>query len=524
MTPDTRQSSQNLASTIGKNTLFGVVARLAQVATRFITVPIVIGHLGLGGYGIWSIIMTTAAYMRFGSVGIKSAFQKYVAEATAKNDFEETNKLLSTGCAIMLVVSIAGLIPILMFSRQLAKATGIPPEFLDSAAASFSVLAWIMLLSNVGSVFEAIVMGGHRIDLARNLTTAFTVAEAVAIVIALHFGCGLLAMASIMAASEAGFVICCYFAARNILPEVQVRWAFVSKSVIRELIRFAGSYQLVNILEVLYASILPFTVLRAFGADASGIFAIVTRLVGSATMLSDSLLLPILSGGAMVFASGSVERMQQLIAKSFKVTLGLTLFPLGFLSVFGSAIVFAWTGQVDSSITPAFWLVSLSSLFSALSLLQLVLYRTSGKALLDNVRQVLRIATLLSITLFARKLGFYGVLGGLAVAELVGMLLMLFAMAKTFPAFRGALLALDMLKLTAATAGILALAVLAARIPLPEFQETRMLETLRLAVVCSACALAAWPAVRLTGAVTGAEWGALVGSFVPRRFRKASNG
>src|SRR3984893_10391673 len=87
----------NLAVSIGKSTVFGVIARFAQVGTRLITVPIVISHLGIGGYGIWAIIMTAAAYMRFGSIGIKSAFQKYVAEATGSGDFETTNRLLSTG-------------------------------------------------------------------------------------------------------------------------------------------------------------------------------------------------------------------------------------------------------------------------------------------------------------------------------------------------------------------------------------------------------------------------------------------
>src|ERR1017187_523390 len=110
----------NLAASIGRNTLFGIVARFAQVVTRLVTIPIVIAHLGLGGYGIWAIIMTTAAYMRFGSVGIKSAFQKYVAEATGNGDFETANKLLSTGCAAMLLVSLAGLMPIAFLSRQLA--------------------------------------------------------------------------------------------------------------------------------------------------------------------------------------------------------------------------------------------------------------------------------------------------------------------------------------------------------------------------------------------------------------------
>ena len=164
----------SLAHTIGKNTIFGVVARIAQAGTRLITVPVVIAHLGLGGYGIWAIIMTASAYMRFGSIGIKSAFQKYVAEATGTGNYEEANRLLSTGSAAMFVLSICGLIPISLFSRQLAGALGVPPEFLKSAAGAISMLAVIMVLSNVAAAFEAIIMGGHRIDLARKFTTFLT--------------------------------------------------------------------------------------------------------------------------------------------------------------------------------------------------------------------------------------------------------------------------------------------------------------------------------------------------------------
>src|SRR6266566_1963599 len=185
----------SLAATVGKNTVFGVIARVAQAGTRLVTVPIVIAHLGLGGYGIWAIIMTAAAYMRFGSIGIKSAFQKYVAEATGNGNYERANQLLSTGTTVLLVISCVGLAPISLLSRQLAKAAGVPPEFLGSAAHAISMLAVIMLLSNFGAAFEAIVMGGHRIDLARKFTTFFTVAEAVAISIVLHFGYGLFAMA-----------------------------------------------------------------------------------------------------------------------------------------------------------------------------------------------------------------------------------------------------------------------------------------------------------------------------------------
>src|SRR5215470_14452557 len=109
---------RGLAASIGKNTVFGILSNVTQVGTRLVTVPIVIHHLGLGGYGIWNIIMMTATYMRFGSVGVKTAFQKYVAEATGNGDFERANRLLSTGCAVMLVLSVGGLIPIAFFSHQ----------------------------------------------------------------------------------------------------------------------------------------------------------------------------------------------------------------------------------------------------------------------------------------------------------------------------------------------------------------------------------------------------------------------
>src|SRR5580658_6991682 len=114
-------SDRDLAANIGKNTFFGIIASGMQIATRLATIPVVIHYLGLGGYGIWSIIMVTAAYMRFGSAGIKSAFQKYVAEATGNGDFETANKLVSTGSIAMLMLSLVGLIPVAFLSQKIAR-------------------------------------------------------------------------------------------------------------------------------------------------------------------------------------------------------------------------------------------------------------------------------------------------------------------------------------------------------------------------------------------------------------------
>jgi O-antigen/teichoic acid export membrane protein len=502
-----------MTAMVGKNTIYGIVASLFQVGTRLITVPIIIYHLGLGGYGIWSIIMTGAVYMRIGSVGIKGAFQKYVAEATGDGDYDKASKLLSTGTAAMTILSVAGLIPVVIFSRQLAIAAGIPPEFMRDSSWAFSVLALTMLFANSGAAYEAIVLGGHRIDLARRLNSILTVAEAIAIVAFLHIGWGLFAMASVMAASELIYLICCYAVAHRVVPKVHVAMRFVTKSVLRELIRFAGSYQLLNFLQLTYTGLVPIVVLRAYGADAAGVYAVASRLAQPVMMSHNAFLIPILSGGAMVFASGESERLRRLLAKSFKVTLALTLTPFALIAIFGTFMVEAWTGQKDPSFHYAIWLVCLALLFQSFSTLGLVLYRATGGAVMDNLREIMRLATFAPVLFMTHRIGFEGVLAWMAAGEFAGMILMFVALDKSFHVLDAKSLLPDTLRLTAATAGIVAFAAIVAH-AMPELAFSgRMLATVKLGVVGVATLVAAYPAMYLTGSISGAEIQSILGIF-----------
>jgi O-antigen/teichoic acid export membrane protein len=517
MTTTTSSSDHRLATAIGRNTIFGVLASAVQVGTRFVMVPVVIYHLGLGGYGIWSIIMATAGYMRFGSAGLKSAFQKYVAEATGNGDFETANELLSTGSISMLLLSVAGLIPVAIYAQKLARASGVPEQFLSSAAGAITLLALIMVMANFGSAFEAIVMGAHRIDLTRKFNIVTTTAEAVAIITLLHFGRGLFAMAVTMAISELVYVFCCFVASRRTLPEINIRMAYFTRNVFRELIRFAGSYQLVNVLEVLYSMLLPVIILKHFGAEIAGVYAVATRLVTAVLMGQDALILPLLSGGTLIFASGSSERLARFFRKSFKVTVAATLAPLAFVAAFGSLLVFAWTGQTSPQFGVAIWLTCLSSLFNSISRLQLVLYRASGNALHDNIRQAFRLGVLAILAVFGGVLGFHGVLLGLLLAELLGVTYMFSAMTSVLGFFSPKKLIPDAVRLAGATAVVITAGVAAVMMPLPWGASERTGALIKLSEVSLACVIASWPAAAFTGSISAEEQRTLVNLLTPWR-------
>ena len=62
------------------------------------------------------------------------------------------DQLFSTGSISMLVLSAIGLVPVAFCSRALARMSGVPAEFLPSAASlSIAVLSSIYVVSNFGA-------------------------------------------------------------------------------------------------------------------------------------------------------------------------------------------------------------------------------------------------------------------------------------------------------------------------------------------------------------------------------------
>lgn len=509
-----RPSEIELSASIARNTLFSVITNITSIGTRLATVPIVISYIGLDGYGIWSIIMIAGGYMRFGTVGVKSAFQKYVAAATGTHDYDAVSKLLSTGCALLFFLSVLGLIPIAFYSRDIAMWAGVPPRFMVSAGGAISMLAVFMLIANTGAVYEAIVMGGHRIDIVRKANIILCVIEAIFVVVVLWMGYGLFAMTGVMGISQLCYIIWCYFASSRVVPQIQVAPRHITRMVFRELLRYAGSYQLVSVLQMVYASLIPVAMLRGgFGADMVGIYALAQRLVSPVEMMRSALFVPMLSGGAMVYASGAIERMRTLLINSFKATLLLSLPILTFVSTFGLTIVLAWTGTTNALLPVVLIWVSLSSLLGTFSVLGSVLYRVSGQTIMDNLREVIRIIVLLVVLMSIQRLGLNGVLAAAVGAELLGVSIMFIALARTYDVFRPSYLLPEIYRIVPATIMVIGAGWIGSQLPVPVSVGVRTEAAIRLTAICITCAAAAWPSAIFTGAVSRSEVRAIISIF-----------
>ena len=515
-------SSRALTASIGKNTLFGVVGNLVHVLARIVVVPVMIRHLGLDGYGIWAVLMSIAAYITLGGAGVKSAFQKYVAEATGTGDYDRASRLLSTGTAAVLTLSVVVLVPLAVFSHSLAVAVGVPARFLVPATLAIRYLSITAIVANVSQTYQSILMGAHRIDLREKLNVVLDLLNGAATIGLLYLGFGLLTMCIVFCAYQLAGGALWYIYSRRILPDVRISSKFVTRSVVRELVRFGGSYQLVSMLELLYAAVLPVAILRFFGANAAGVFALAARLVSFATLIQGSYLQAILSGGSLVYASGSVEEINAFIVKAFKAMAVLSVLPLAFIALYGAKIAFVWTGKTDPLLEGAVCLLCAGGVCRSLSSLFRVLYRVSGGAVMDNAQLLLGLGVALLLWPFGPKIGFFGMVGGVNVlGQLLGLILMALSLTSRFKGFHASTLAPTLLRFCIAAAVILGASVAALYLKLSWGMNPRALDTIQLLTASAISLLVTLPALLFTGSISRSEARAMLNT-VSRKFASAA--
>ena len=506
-------STNKNTGSIAKNTAFGIAAQVTHIVTRIVLTPVVIAFLDIEGYGIWAVIMVMTNFMRLGVAGGKSAFQKYASEAMGTGDYESASKLLSTGSMLILVLSLFGLLPLAVFSRKFVFFLGVPDEFIGSAARAIAVLAVVMVLSNVGGVYESIIIGANRIDIVAKVSMLFSISEAVVIIAVLTKGYGLYQMAWVIAASEVGRLLTCYVISSHVFREIRIGACHVSRSMIPELIRFAGSYQVMNLLNLLYVSLLPLVMLKLFGAEVAGAFALCNRLVRTAMLVPEALLLPLLSAASYAQGLGKQQHVRNLMTKALKFTITTTIPSLGFLVLFGNTIVFAWTGKANDLLSIGLLGISFARLFRAIARVCMVLYRALGKASKDVVSQLLRIVVLGCSILVARKfLGFSGVLTAYALAELVGMIYLFYTIGTLLDNFARRIIRDTLVLITSTGIGLFA-CIMVTNLPVRLGVGERIEAVIRLLILLVTFILAGGLVMWRTGYLSPRERQAVVRLF-----------
>ncbi len=238
------------SKSIVKNVLYGFSTWLFPLGLSFVATPIIVRALGPEEYGIYAFVLGFIAYSFNFNVG--RAVTKYIAEYRANGETEKIREVVSATLFVNLIVGLAGLSVILVFSKYLVI------DVLKITAESQERTVWALYLSGFtifclifSQVFIAVLQGLHRFDIFAKITNLNNILLIAGNLILALTGYGLLALLSWNLAITAMTAIISAVVALRILPEISFNLKF-SRESLKLVFRYSSSviaYQiLANIL------------------------------------------------------------------------------------------------------------------------------------------------------------------------------------------------------------------------------------------------------------------------------------
>jgi O-antigen/teichoic acid export membrane protein len=387
----------------------------------FFLTPFVVGHLGSLAYGIWILAVSTVSYLNLLDLGLRSAIVRFVSKARAEGKVGEAQSAINA--ALVFRVGVAGGIGLLSVGLAFAfpHMFKVPPAMAYAAKVTVLLCSLGVAVTLLCGVFGAVLSAIHRFDVLSSISIGQTVARASGVLLILHSGRGLVALAywEFCIVCVAGMVT--WGAARACFPEGKVRLHRPEMETLRKI----SSYSFVTFLIVIAVQVVFYTDNLVVGAVLSVSVVTYYTIGGSLAMYSGQVsaalgqtFIPLAS---TLDAAGRPNDLQRLLLRGTQVLLALSL-PIDVALVLrGKTFIGLWVGPQYSEVSgTVLQILMISQFFSVANATasQIAFGVEKHKAVAKQATAEAALNLGLSVVL-AKTIGVYGVAWGTSISMAV---------------------------------------------------------------------------------------------------------
>ena len=154
---------------LGRSSLFGALAEVWRIGSRFLLTPIIIGAIGFTGYGTWTLLFSVAAYLSMANASFGVAYTKFTAECVHSGEYDRLAGILGAGIASVGAVAVVGLAATWWLSEPILRGLNVPVELqADARIALLIVMSTVVARLTIGCTLE-VLSGLQRVDLSHRL-------------------------------------------------------------------------------------------------------------------------------------------------------------------------------------------------------------------------------------------------------------------------------------------------------------------------------------------------------------------
>ena len=241
-------TDKNRPSRFARNAVANWIAFLYVAIVGFLLSPYVVDHLGATRYGVWALIAGLVGYLGLLDLGIRQAVNRYTARHHSAGDHLGCSLIISAALRLFGFLGLVAILLSVVLAWFAPHLFNIPGELADEARVIIVLGGLSIAVSLVSGVFGGVITGIERFDIQCCIEILLTTTRTVAIVLALHEGHGLLALAVIQLLATILNCIVVASAVRWLYPELRIRlWADLGPQM-RTILSFSASLTVLYVL------------------------------------------------------------------------------------------------------------------------------------------------------------------------------------------------------------------------------------------------------------------------------------
>ncbi len=341
-----RASSRNVRAVITGAT--GAIARVVQISTSLITVPIVIHYLGNERFGLWMTISSVLAMASFADFGIGNGVLNHVAKAFGRDDIDGVRSAVSSGFAVLGGISVVLLVALYSTFRFIPWADVFrvsSPQARSEAGPALLVFATCFALNIPLDIVQRVQLGlqqGFRTNIWQ-ICGSFMGLGGVILGTQLHVPLPILVLALAGAPVIAtGLNSIHYFVWGR--PDLRPRWSFVSTESISRIASLGGLFFILQVVVAVAFSADNFVIARTLGAAAVPEYAIPQRMFSLISILVAMGVGPLWPAYGEAIARGDISWVRDTLRRSLLLVLAVVGTASTFLLVSGPQLIRWWIG------------------------------------------------------------------------------------------------------------------------------------------------------------------------------------
>lgn len=391
---------------------------------NFFLAPFVVHHLGNTLYGISVLILALTGYLGLLDLGVRAAVTRYIARFHTLADHEASSRFTSS--ALTLFAGLGAFAILLSAALAIwAPLLPIPPEDLGWARVLLALLGPNVAAGLVSGVFSGVLMGLQRFDHVNAVGVLGTALRALAIVVALSAGGGIIALVWIHLATTVAAVLASAWISFRLYPQLRVG----ARGLNREHVRLVVSFSAVSFLLVVFDGALLYADSVMIGAllSASAVtfFAIASNLINYARAIVGGISKTSTPMASALDSQGDEGGVQRALLSGAGYASAVIL-PIAVTFLLrGSSFIGLWMGAEYADLSgKILWILSVGLVVSASSQIALAIMLGIGRhELLVPVFLAQAGCTLVGVLIVGRSHGLAGIAWATTAPYLVVSLL-----------------------------------------------------------------------------------------------------